>query len=65
MRDTALFFDMVDRKAVGLAAVVLRPDVDAVEVEGPSVGSGTSTTRPEVAVRTLIDISAIIASDVA
>ena len=57
--------DAADRKAVGLVVVVLRPDVDAVEVEVPSVGSGISTTRPEVAVRTLIDISAIIAIDVA
>ena len=60
-----LLGDAADRKAVGLVEVALRPDVDAAEAEEPSVGSGISTTRPEVAVRTLIDISAIIATDVA
>ena len=59
------FSDAADRKAAGLVVVALRPDVDAVEAEVPSVGSGTSTTRPEEAVRTLSDISAITAIDAA
>ena len=59
------FGDAADRIAEGLAAAALRPDVDAVEAEVPSVGSGSRTTRPEEAVRTLIDISAVNASDAA
>ena len=57
--------DVADREAVGLGVAALRPDADAVEVEVPSVGSGRSATRPEVAARTLTGISAITAIDVA
>ncbi|MBQ9403042.1 hypothetical protein IJU22_00490 [Candidatus Saccharibacteria bacterium] len=55
---TARQGDAADRKAVGLIVVVLRVGIITVDVQVAGVGARVRSSRPPVAVRTLIDGSA-------